>query len=275
MAGTVLFDDLYYFHEAVDELSLCEAVTLESVSKYVGWLVNVNEGMIWRRYTIEFSAGWDIHDNQFASEIGKLQYYRKIFKFVDNNRKQVKMIKRFCGQHTLQDRLNLWNSAKRENIHDFAKRVNNVLHLYKSDYYRIFPKLSTQDKPLFDILYEELVTNAKKGSFKGFHGFAKSIKDIYARGELVLPVALYRVANENQFYKFMMILKNASTCHKCNKGLPEDVYSNDPEIEHWHDMKYALGDPGTFIPMPIVNYGDEYDNLTMHKYDLVDDIDGW
>ncbi len=47
-----IFNDLYWFHEIVDELSFCEAVTLQVTCHYVGWLVNVNDGMIWRRYRI-------------------------------------------------------------------------------------------------------------------------------------------------------------------------------------------------------------------------------
>ncbi len=47
-----IFDDLYWFHEVVDEIRYREAIVLESVNQYVGWMTNVNNGLIWRRYKI-------------------------------------------------------------------------------------------------------------------------------------------------------------------------------------------------------------------------------
>ncbi len=47
-----MIDDLYWFHEVVDELHYKEAVTLECVNKYISWMTNVNDGLIWYRYRI-------------------------------------------------------------------------------------------------------------------------------------------------------------------------------------------------------------------------------
>ncbi len=47
-----IIDDLYWFHEIVDELCYKEATRLEATNKYIGWMVNVNDGLIWSRYRI-------------------------------------------------------------------------------------------------------------------------------------------------------------------------------------------------------------------------------
>ncbi len=48
-----LYDDLYWFHEIVDELCYKEVTTLEATNKYIGWMVNVNDGLIWPRFIIQ------------------------------------------------------------------------------------------------------------------------------------------------------------------------------------------------------------------------------
>ena len=48
----VILDDAYFFHEIVDQLNYQEKVTLEMSGFEVGWLVNINDGLVWYRNKI-------------------------------------------------------------------------------------------------------------------------------------------------------------------------------------------------------------------------------
>ncbi len=72
----LLFADGYYFHEVVNELIYEESIVLESTSKNMGRLININDGTIWSRYTVMVNNNKRVSKRKLKRVLLKLHFVK-------------------------------------------------------------------------------------------------------------------------------------------------------------------------------------------------------